>query len=86
MLGEHVNVRWEGQSILVIPGTLQPIAWSQYTVPLHASITGSFLEFGQTAFPGEFHIDDIFVVPVPTPSAAPLLLMGGAVAHSRRRR
>ncbi len=83
---EQVTVRWEGQPVLHIPATFQPVPWTRYSVPLHANITGSFLEFGQAVFPGEFHIDDISVVPIPTPSAAPLLLLGSAVALRRRRR
>jgi len=80
-------VRWEGNYVfLEILGGPETLAWHQFTIPLHANINGSFLEFGQAFFPGEFHIDTISVVPVPTPSAAPLLLMGGAVAMRRRRR
>ncbi len=86
MAGEFVTVRWEGQPVLSVRGTLQGASWTQFTLPLHANLTGSFLEFGQDAFPLEWHIDDISVIPVPAPSAAPLLLMGGAVALRRRRR
>ncbi len=86
MAGEFVAVRWEGQPVLSVRGTLQGASWTQFTLPLHANLTGSFLEFGQDAFPLEWHIDDISVVPVPTPSAAPLLLMGGAFALRRKRR
>ncbi len=86
MAGELLTVRWEGQSVLVVPGTIQGAPWTQFTLPLHANITGSFLEFGQNAFPGEFHIDTVSVVPVPAPSAAPLLLLGSAVALRRKRR
>jgi uncharacterized protein (TIGR03382 family) len=80
-----LTVRWEGQFALSMPGPFQALPWTQYTIPLHANITGSFLEFGQAVFPGEWHIDDISVVPVPAPSAAPLLLLGSAVALRRRR-
>jgi len=83
---EQVLVRWEGQLALIVPASLQPVPWTRYSVPLHADITGSFLEIGQSVFPGEFQIDDISVVPIPAPSAAAVMVMGGAVALRRRRR
>lgn len=87
LLGENLTVRWEGQPVLFVPGTAQGAPWTQFTVPLHANITGSFLEFGQNVFPGEWHVDDISVVPVPAPSAAAVLVLAcGAVAVRRRRR
>ncbi len=80
-------VRWEGETIfnqtLMLPDGTN---WHRLTFPIHANITGSFLELGQNDFPGEWHIDDISVVPVPAPSAAPLLLLGSVVALRRRRR
>jgi hypothetical protein len=80
-------VRWEGETIfnptLMLPDGTN---WHRLTFPIHANITGSFLEFGQQTFPLEWHIDDISVVPVPAPSAAPLLLLGSVVALRRRRR
>ncbi len=79
-------IRWEGQSIFdqfIAGSDIQ--AWRLFTFPLHSNITGSFLEFGQDFFPGEFHLDDISVVAVPAPSAAPLLLLGSSVALRRRR-
>ena len=85
MQNERVTVRWEGQPVLHVQGTLDAAPWTHFMFPLHSNITGSFLEFGQNAFPGEFHIDDISVTPVPAPSAAPLLLLGSAVALRRRR-
>ncbi len=81
-----MTVRWEGQPVLIVPGTLQEMPWSRFSVPLHANITGSFLEFGQAVFPGEFQIDDISVVPVPAPSAAAVMVIAGAMAAMRRRR
>lgn len=83
---EPLTVRWEGQLAISVPGPFQPLPWTRFSVPVHSNITGSFLEFGQTVFPGEWNIDDISVVPVPAPSAAPLLLLGSAVALRRRRR
>jgi uncharacterized protein (TIGR03382 family) len=59
--------------------------WFQFTVPLHANINGSFIEFGQHAFPAYYGLDDIRVVPIPSPSAAPLLLLGSVVGLRRRR-
>jgi len=80
-------VRWEGQvafgQTVLLPNDTD---WFRFTVLLHSNINGSFIEFGQMSFPGEFHIDDISVVPVPAPSAAPLLLIGAAAAMRRRRR
>lgn len=81
-----LTVRWEGQFALSVPGPFQTLPWTQYTIPIHANIGGSFLEFGQAVFPGEWNIDDISVVPVPAPGAAAVLVMGGAVAAVRRRR
>jgi hypothetical protein len=82
---EQLTVRWEGQPVLFVPASFEPMPWSRFSVPVHANITGSFLEFGQSAFPGEFQIDDISVVPVPAPSAAAVLLLGSVVAFRRRR-
>jgi len=84
-LNGGVVVRWEGQNTLLIPGG-PPMDWTLFTVPLHSNITGSFLEFGQASFPFEYHIDDISVVPIPAPSAAAVLVMGGAMAAMRRKR
>ncbi len=80
-------VRWEGSPIFsqLLFGP-EDLTWRQFTLPVHANITGSFLEFGQAYFPEEFHIDDISVVPVPAPSAAAVLVTGGAMAAMRRRR
>ncbi len=86
MQSEFVTVRWEGQPVLFVQGTGPGKIWTHFTLPLHANITGSFLEFGQNAFPGEFHIDTISVVAVPTPSAAAVLVMAGGAAAMRRRR
>ncbi len=85
--GPFLTVRWEGEFIggVQLSGP-DALIWNRYTFPIHADITGSFLEFGQNAFPGEIHIDDISVVPIPAPSAAPLLLLGSAIALRRRRR
>ncbi len=79
-------VRWEGADVFNQGIFHQDTNWHHYTFPLHANITGSFLEFGQMTFPLEWHIDDISVTPVPAPSAAPLLLLGSVVALRRRRR
>ena len=65
MQSEFVTVRWEGQPVLFVQGTGPGEIWTHFTLPLHANITGSFLEFGQNAFPLEWHIDDISVVPIP---------------------
>ncbi len=80
-------VRWEGTPVFAQFFAL-PTAneWYQFTVPLHSNITGSFLEFGQQAFPGAWLLDDVSVVQVPAPSAAALLGMAGLVALRRRRR
>jgi uncharacterized protein (TIGR03382 family) len=79
-------VRWEGDAIFGQHFTLPTEGeWHRFTFPVHANSTGSLLEFGQTTFPLEWHIDDVSVVQVPGPSAAPLLLMGGAVVLRRRR-
>jgi len=81
------KVRWEGQLVFnQFISNLDFMEWKYITVPLHSNITGSLLEFGQDYFPAEFHIDDISVVQVPAPSAAAVLVMGGAVAAMRRRR
>ncbi len=84
---ETFTVRWEGQVVFAefVAGE-GPIPWTRFIVPLHANITGSFLEFGQTTFPGEFHIDTISVVPIPSPCAAAVMVMAGGVAAMRRRR
>ncbi len=80
-------VKWEGA---VVWGQFMSgsnyFEWRNITVSLHSNITGSLLEFGQDYFPGEFHLDDVSVIPVPAPSAAAVLLMGGAAAAMRRRR
>lgn len=86
MQSEFLTVRWEGQPVLFVQGTGPGEIWTHFTLPLHANITGAFLEFGQNAFPLEWHIDTISVVPVPAPSAAAVLVMGGVVAMRRRRR
>jgi uncharacterized protein (TIGR03382 family) len=83
---QMLTVRWEGAAIFNQGIFFQDTDWHRFTFPLHANITGSFLEFGQNVFPFEWHIDDISVVPIPAPSAAPLLLLGSAVALRRRRR
>jgi hypothetical protein len=86
-IGPFLNVRWEGQGVSAFQlSGPNSINWTQYTFPIHSNITGSLLQFGQAAFPGEIHIDDISVVPVPAPSAAPLVLLGSAIALRRRRR
>ncbi len=84
---DFFRVRWEGQTVyerfpLQLP---DGVNWHRLSIPLHANISGSFLEFGQMAYPGEWQIDDISVM-TPAPSAAALLLMGGAIALRRRRR
>ena len=87
LFSELFTIRWEGQIVFNEPvNNPNHPQWRHFTLPLHANITGSFLEFGQSFFPGEFHIDDISVVQVPAPSAAPLLGMAGVVAMRRRRR
>lgn len=79
------RVRWEGDVIFgQLLGSSEAV-WTQYIFPVHASITGSLLEFGQAYFPGEFSLDEVSVVIVPAPSAALLLMMGGVVAVRRRR-
>ena len=86
LIGEVFTVRWEGEPVFQeFVGGIQPLPWTQFTVPLTANITGSFLEFGQTAFPGEYHIDDISVVQVPAPGAGALLGMAGLLALPRKR-
>ncbi|MBX3407970.1 MAG: hypothetical protein KF869_14530 [Phycisphaeraceae bacterium] len=80
-------VRWEGEYVYFTPSQLPSTSsWYLFTVPLHAEFSGSFLEFGQNYFPLEFHVDDIVVRQVPTPSALPLLALGGLVAFRRCRR
>lgn len=80
-------VRWEGapvfDELFQLPNATD---WHQFTFPLHANITGSLLEFGQRAFPLEYHIDDISVAAVPAPGAAAVLALGGAAAVMQRRR
>lgn len=80
-------VRWEGQHVLwqQTDGPLSG-SWQQSLVPLTARLSGSLLEFGQNAFPGEVHIDTISVRPVPAPSALPLVALGGLAALRRSRR
>ncbi len=81
------QVRFEGQVVLSTSSRLPDgVNWYPFTVPLHADISGSFIEFGQQAFPAYYYLDDVRVVPVPSPSAAPVLVMGGAAAAMRRRR
>jgi uncharacterized protein (TIGR03382 family) len=81
------QVRWEGEVIFHSTAALPDgTNWHPFTVQLHANINGSFIEFGQQYFPGYVYLDDISVVPVPAPSAAPLLLLSGVVALTRRRR
>ncbi len=80
-------VRWEGEFVYSQATQLPDgLNWHRLTLPLHSDFNGSLLEFGQDIFPAEYHIDDISVVPVPAPGAAPLLLIGGAVALRRSRR
>ncbi len=80
------QVRFEGQVVLSTGAPLPDgLNWFQFTVPLHANINGSFIEFGQHAFPAYYGLDDIRVVPIPSPSAAPLLLLGSVVGLRRRR-
>jgi len=87
VLGPQLAVRWEGQFLAGVQlSGPDALIWNRYAFPIHADITGSLLEFGQSAFPGEIHIDDISVVPVPAPGAAAVLVMGGAVALRRGRR
>ena len=84
---EALLVRWEGATVFnQLLSNPDPLEWRHFTLPLHANITGSFLEFGQSYFPLEFHIDDISVVQVPAPGAGALLGMAGVVAMRRRRR
>lgn len=81
------QVRWEGEVVFYSTAALPDgTNWHPFTVQLHANINGSFIEFGQQYFPGYVYLDDISVVPVPSPSAAPLLLLSGVVALTRRRR
>jgi len=81
------RVRWEGQTVFNHITALPDGAnWHQFTVPLHANITGSLLEFGQMDFPGEFHIDDISVVQVPGPGGAVVFAAAGVIVMGRRRR
>jgi hypothetical protein len=81
------QVRFEGQVVLSTGAPLPDgLNWFQFTVPLHANINGSFIEFGQHAFPLYHYLDDISVVPVPAPSAAAVLLMAGSAVAVRRRR
>ncbi len=81
------QVRFEGQVVLSTSSRLPDgVNWYPFAVPLHANISGSFIEFGQQAFPAYYYLDDVRVVPVPAPSAAAVLLMGGAAAAGRRRR
>lgn len=80
-------VRWEGQVVFNQVLINSDFAtWHEYTFPLHSNITGSFLEFGQNYFPGEFQIDDVSVVQVPAPGAAAVLGGAGLAALRRRRR
>lgn len=82
-----LRVRWEGEVVWDHTSSLpDSTSWHYFSVPLHATFTGSLLEFGQMTFPGEFHIDDISVVAVPAPGAAAVLVLGGVVAIGRRRR
>lgn len=83
--GGFFTVRYEGQQVFGQTFSLPALVWTQFTVPLHSNITGSFLQFGQMDFPGEWHIDDISVVQVPAPSAAAVLGIGAVVAMRRRR-
>jgi len=81
------RVRWEGQLVYdPFLSNLDYMELKRHTVLLHSNITCSLLEFGQSYFPQEYHVDDISVVPIPAPSAAPLLLLGSAVTLRRRRR
>ncbi|MBX3404761.1 MAG: PEP-CTERM sorting domain-containing protein [Phycisphaeraceae bacterium] len=81
------RVRWEGQFVFnQLVGGEQLLDWTRFTVPLHSNFSGSLLEFGQSVFPDEWHIDTISVRQVPAPSALPLLALGGAAALRRRRR
>ncbi len=84
---EVLRIRWEGQPVftqsILLPDSTN---WYPFTLPLHSSINGSLLEFGQNVFPGVFHLDDVSVRPVPAPGGAAVLLIGGAAAAVRRRR
>ncbi len=84
LLGHAFTVRWEGQSVFT--QFVPQVPWTRFSLPLHSNITGSFLQFGQSAFPGEYHIDDISVVQVPAPSPAALLGVAGLLALRRKRR
>ena len=85
--GPSLAVRWEGQHVLwqQIDGPLSG-SWQQFVVPLTASFSGSLLEFGQNAFPGEVHIDTISVIAVPGPCTAGLLAFAAAASAARRSR
>ena len=85
--GHLLRIRWEGQFVAspLIGGPEGP-TWTRYSYLLNSNFSGSLLEFGQAAFPGEVHIDTISVRQVPAPSALALLALGGTVALRRRRR
>ncbi len=81
------QVRWEGQVVYNSSAPLPDnVNWHLFTVPLRANFNGSFIEFGQRFFPAYHFIDDISVLPAPSPAPAALLLMGGAAALRRHRR
>ncbi len=84
---DHFQVRWEGQVVynnfFALP---DGVNWHPVTVQLHSQFNGSFIEFGQEAFPFYHLIDDISVVPIPAPGAAALLGMTGLLALGRRPR
>ena len=57
------RVRWEGQLVYdPFLSNLDYMEWKRHTVLLHSNITCSLLEFGQSYFPQEYHVDDISVV------------------------
>ena len=81
------QVRWQGQIVYSSSSPLPDgINWHRFSFPLHANFNGSFIEFGQRAFPLYYHIDDISVVPIPAPSAAATLGMTGLLTLGRRPR
>ncbi|MBX3405867.1 MAG: hypothetical protein KF869_03795 [Phycisphaeraceae bacterium] len=84
--GHSLTIRWEGVVVAnPLIGGPDGVNWTMFTIPLTSNFSGSFLEFGQTAFPGELHIDTISVRQVPAPSAISILAVGGFVVLRRRR-
>jgi hypothetical protein len=89
-----VDVLWEGKAALPLNPAPFVHGYTEYTVPLTATQSGSELRFGVQIFENGLNLDDVSVVPVSTTTAVPepasCMLVGsglvGLFAGVRRRR